>query len=447
MCVDISKNGCIFVLLHPNIFIHMAQVKFQLHRRGETKTNLPILLRYTFGKGQRFEYYTGLHANASWFIEKYYTKASGKPIKASAKDADYLNSKLEDIKSNVHKIERYAITNNIPLTVAYFRSELDKLQKPEKVAELAEKQQPVTFMQVFDAYIERCKVSTNKNGHKLSAALPIKYTTVKNMLKEFNTFRGAEVDFKDFDSALYDELVNYMITEKDYSINTYGRAIKFIKTVLRYATDRGYNSKLDFQTAFIGKSEESDSIYLTESELEAIYKKDFSDNLRLDRVRDLFLIGCWTGLRFSDFTTIKKEDINGDRIRLKTQKTKHIVTIPIHPTVRAILEKYNYELPPAISNQKFNQYIREVAKAANINSPFTKFMTKGGKSISTTMKKYEAVSTHVGRRSFATNAYKRKIEPLLIMAITGHKTETEFLKYIKVTDEEKTEMFVSQAKW
>ena len=88
-----------------------------------------------------------------------------------------------------------------------------------------------------------------------------------------------------------------------------------------------------------------------------------------------------------------------------------------------------------------------IAKDAEINTPFTKFITKGGKNVSTTMKKHEAVSSHVARRSFATNAYKRKIEPLLIMAITGHKTETEFLKYIKVTDEEKAAMFESAAHW
>lgn len=425
----------------------MAQVKFQLHKRGEAKTNLPILLRYTFGKGQRFEYYTGLHANASSFIEKYYTKASGKPIKNSAKDAAYLNSKLDEIKDNIHKIERIANANNIVVTKDYFRTELDKLQKPEKVETVAMELKPVTFMQTFDMYIERCKISTNKNGHKLSAGLAVRYNTVKNMLKVYGDLRGAEIDFKDFDRNFYDELVNYMITKKDYSINTYGRTIKFIKTILRYATDKGYNTKLDFQTAFMGKSEASDSIYLSETELEAMYKKDFSDKLHLEPVRDLFLIGCWTGLRFSDFTAIKKEDINGDRIRLKTQKTKHTVTIPIHPTVRAILEKYDYQLPPAISNQKFNEYIREVAEAAEINDPFTKHITKGGKDLAIPMKKYEAVSSHVARRSFATNAYKRKIEPLLIMAITGHKTETEFLKYIKVTDEEKAAMFESAANW
>jgi len=425
----------------------MSQIKFQLHKRGEVKNNLPILLRYTFSKGQRFEYYTGLHANSSWFIEKYYTKASGKPIKANVKDAAYLNSKLDEIKSNVQLIERIAAANNIPLTASYFRIELDRMMKPDKV-DAMEIQKPITFMQALDEYIERCKTGVNaKTGYKLSAALPIKYTTVKNMLKGFNTSRGAEIDFSDFNSDLFAELVNYMVNIKNYSVNNYGRTIGFITTVLRYATIREYNSNIKFQAVFKRTSEPSDSIYLTEDELETLYKKDLSGNFRLERVRDLFLIGCWTGLRFSDFTTIRKEDVHGDRIRLKTQKTKQTVIIPIHPTVRAILEKYNYELPPPISNQKFNKYIQEIAKAAEINSPFTKFITKGGKSVSTTRPKHEAVSSHVARRSFATNAYKRGIEPLLIMAITGHTTQVEFLKYIKVTDEEKAAMFESAAHW
>ena len=426
----------------------MAQVKFYLHKRGDAKTNLPVVLKYTFGKGQRFEYYTGLHANASHYIKKYYSKQGGKPFKDSAPDAEHLNDRVEELKNSIYLIERTAKANNIPLTVEYFRSELDKIEKPVKAHKADPKQKPVTFMQVFDEYIERCKTDINeKTGQKLSPGLVIKYTTVKNMLIDFHRHRGDEADFPDFDEELYNELKNYMVNKKKYSLNTIGRTIRFIKTVLHYATRKGYNSNTKYQSVFKSISEESDSIYLTEEELKKLHEYNLAHNFRLDRVRDLFLIGCWTGLRFSDFTTIKKEDINGDRIRLKTQKTKHKVIIPIHPTVRAILEKYDYQLPPPISNQKFNEYIREVAELTGIKEPFTKFITKGGKIESTTMQKYLAVSSHVARRSFATNAYKRKIEPLLIMAITGHKTEKEFLKYIKVTDEEKVAMFESAAKW
>jgi hypothetical protein len=197
----------------------MSQVKFYLHKRGEAKTNLPIVLKYTFGKGQRLEYYTGLHANVSWYINKYYAKLSGKPIKDSAPDAEYLNGKAEEFKSNIHLIETTASVNNITLTVDYFRTELDKIYKPGKAMEVAEKQKPVTFMSFLDDYIERCKIATNtKTGHRLSDASQVKFTTIKNMLKEFNTARGAEIDFRDFDTDLYNELVNFMIDTKDYSI-------------------------------------------------------------------------------------------------------------------------------------------------------------------------------------------------------------------------------------
>jgi len=421
----------------------MAQVKFYIEKRQGKTENVPIILKYSFN-GQRFEYFTGYRIDAKHYITKYWTKQNSKPIRLKAPDSEYINANLETLKSHVQSIETNAKALGITLSSDYFRKELINLVKKKPEVEEAK----VTFMQFFDMYIQNCKTAINEStGNRLSKASAVKYTNMRNMLKDFFAFRGETADFSDLDKQLYSELVNYMIEEKDYSINTYGRAIKFIKTVLHSATEQGYNTKMDYKLVFKGTSEPSDSTYLTEEELEKLYKLDLSENFRLERVRDLFLIGCWTGLRFSDFTTIKKGDVNGDRIRLKTQKTKQTVIIPIHPTVRAILEKYNYELPPPISNQKFNKYIQEIAEAAELNDPFTKFITKGGKTVALTMKKYEAVSSHVARRSFATNAYKRKIEPLLIMAITGHKTETEFLKYIKVTDEEKAAMFESAAKW
>jgi integrase len=421
----------------------MAQVKFYIEKRKEKTENVPINLKYSFN-GQRFEYFTGHRIDAKYYIDKYWTKQNAKPIKLKAPDSEYINANLETLKSHVQSIETNAKALGIALSPDYFRKELINLVKKKPEAEEVK----VTFMQFFDMYIQNCKTAINEStGNRLSKASAVKYTNMRNMLKDFFAFRGETADFADLDKQLYSELVNYMIEEKDYSINTYGRAIKFIKTVLHSATEQGYNTKMDYKLVFRGTSEPSDSTYLTEVELENLFKLNLSDNFRLERVRDLFLIGCWTGLRFSDFTSIKKEDINGDRIRVKTQKTRHKVIIPIHPTVRAIIEKYNFELPPAISNQKFNEYLREVAIKAEINEPFTKHITKGGKPISITHPKHDFITSHVARRSFATNAYKRKIEPLLIMAITGHKTETEFLKYLKITDEEKADLFELSIKW
>ena len=169
---------------------------------------------------------------------------------------------------------------------------------------------------------------------------------------------------------------------------------------------------------------------------------------KLDKVRDLFLIGCNTGLRFSDYTTIKKEDIQDNRLRIVAQKTSRKVIIPLMPQVKEILQKYDFQLPAAISNQKFNEYLKEVAKLAGLTDPCVTHITRGGKNVvkKENQKKYDLVTSHVARRSFATNYYKMKIDKLEIMAITGHKTESEFLKYIKVTQEEKADSFEKNVK-
>src|SRR5690606_27162726 len=113
--------------------------------------------------------------------------------------------------------------------------------------------------------------------------------------------------------------------------------------------------------------EESDTVYLSIKELERFEKLNLSATPRLDRVRDLFLIGCFTGLRFSDFTQINEENINFEKsmLLIRTQKTSERVAIPLHKTVKSILSKYKNKLPKSFSNQVMNNYIKEVASLAN----------------------------------------------------------------------------------
>ncbi|MEI7526139.1 MAG: tyrosine-type recombinase/integrase [Mariniphaga sp.] len=429
----------------------MAIPKFYLEKRKKEnpnpekkptpQKNVPIILRYSF-HGQRLEYYTGLRVDEANYIAGYWTKEKN-PVKSSAPQAEKLNTDLSIIKNHLEKAENIAKGSGIPLSVAYFREYLDEKLKTKPV-----KSAKITLLQYFDRFIEEMRNGINKKtGHKLSHANIEKYSAVKNMLIAFVKYRGATVDFQDIDQKLYDELVNYMITEKKYALNTYGRHIKFIKTVLHKATSEEINTNMKFQKAFVGVTEPSDNAYLTEDELGTIYKHDFTAKPRLDRVRDIFIIGCWTGLRFSDYSNIRKEHINGDRIKMVTQKTKKQVIIPLHPTVIAILEKYNYQLPPPITNQRFNDYIQEVCEDAKINTQYSKDITRAGKREVISGEKHLFITSHSARRTFATNAFKRKISPLLIMAITGHKTEAEFLKYLKITAEEQAAMFEEMAKW
>jgi integrase len=160
----------------------------------------------------------------------------------------------------------------------------------------------------------------------------------------------------------------------------------------------------------------------------------------LERVRDCFVLFAWTGCRYSDLEKIGKTDIKNGFITFRQQKTNNKVVIPLHPVVAEILEKYNYDLPEPITNQKFNEYIKEACKRAEINSIETMTRTVGGKLETITFDKHEGVTSHTGRRSFATNMYLQKLPSYMIMSVTGHKTEKSFLKYIKVTQQEHAAM-------
>lgn len=185
--------------------------------------------------------------------------------------------------------------------------------------------------------------------------------------------------------------------------------------------------------SFSKPEEETENIYLNESELTAIYNLDKLSK-QLEKVRDMFLIVCYTGLRYSDLIRLTKDNITSDNtIKIKTQKTEKIIDVPIHSHVQQIFEKYDYQLPKPISNQKYNEYIKDVMKIAKINEPITKQYRKNGMLANLTESKFKFVTSHTARRSFATNAFLADVSVLSIMQITGHRTENAFMKYIKMS--------------
>jgi len=211
--------------------------------------------------------------------------------------------------------------------------------------------------------------------------------------------------------------------------------------MLNEATQQGHNTTTNYNSFHVF-TEETDTIYLNEAELQKLKDKDLSETPYLDRVRDWFLLLAWTGCRFSDLEKVRPTDIKGDFITFRQQKTNTKVTIPLHDIVKEILEKYNYNLPEVISNQKFNEYIKTACQLAEIDSIETTTRTVGGKRVTETFKKWEHVTSHTGRRSFCTNMYKLGLPTLMIMSISGHKTEKSFLKYIKIKQNEHAEMML-----
>ena len=373
-------------------------------------------------------------------------------FKADFKDKDQVNDKLDSLKDHL-KTEIKQIADQSTLPKDWLKIAIDRFYNPDnykpKVHNL------FTFIQDF---IDKAPLKTvPKTGRPVCYKQIREYERTFHYLKEFAKDKKRQLDFKDITLDFYHDFMVYLQSEKTVTrkngktikepglaLNTIGKKVQTLKIFLNAATDEGVNENRQYKShRFTAVKEESESIYLTEQEIESIYKLDLSNDKSLERVRDLFIIGCWTGLRYSDWNQVQSKDIIDGFLELKQSKTGGAVVIPIHSTVEAIIDKYNGDLPPVISNQKFNQALKKIAEQSEINEKVHKGITKGGQRISKSYYKHELVSTHTARRSFATNLYKAGISTLMIMAITGHKTETAFLKYIKVTNREHAEKLQS----
>lgn len=300
------------------------------------------------------------------------------------------------------------------------------------------------FFTFFDKFIEQSKFRINEHTNKRFSNSTISiYKNALKHLKEYKKAKQKNIDFDTIDLDFYFDYNKYLTEEKKFSENNKVKLIKVIKTVLNDATERGINKNLAYKSkTFKVVSEDVENIYLDENELKELYSLDLSSNPRLEKVRDLFYIGCVTGLRFSDLSKVKKENIDGNRLRVKTQKTSKRVSIHLRPEAVEIINKYGGVFPPAISNQKMNEYIKEICSEVTClkdKIEITRF--KEGLNYTENIEKYKLVTTHTARRSFATNSYYMKIPINTIMAITGHKKESSFLKYLKLDGDDHADIY------
>lgn len=345
-----------------------------------------------------------------------------------------LNGRLLSIKSDINKVftnYQNQNDNKIPST-----DELRELLRI-KFKKNTDTGKTNDFIQYYENYLKRLPNEINtKTKEKLNPATIRARANVLNILKKFKK----RIPFEKINKDFYTDLTEY-IGKHNYSVNYQGKIISIIKTVLHAAQE-------DYETVFISKkfmapAELTPAIYLTVEELELLEKLDLSENRKLNNVRDAFLLGCWTGLRYSDLKLLTPDKIQNDIICITTQKTKNSIVIPVLPPARRILNKYIYivngkqYLPRVYSNQKMNDYLKDLGKLVeelNENIPIE--IRKNGMKVNVKRPKYELIKTHTMRRTFATNRYLDNAPIISIMEVTGHKTEKEFMKYIRMTKRE-----------
>jgi integrase len=227
------------------------------------------------------------------------------------------------------------------------------------------------------------------------------------------------------------------LNEMNYSKNYLGTVIQKIKTIMGYSFDEGKHTNQEYRKGYFSKvSEVVNHPYLNLDELNRIEDLNLPDK-EMDVARDIFLIGCYTGLRIGDLLKFIQNPnfVERDKIKfiqLKQSKTSKIVFIPLNSNVLKIMEKYDGRLPDYLHHNAINFNLKSIAKRAKINEIYQYTRTEGGKEVIHKEPKYKFISTHTARRSFCTNAYNEGMPVYDIMSISGHKTERVFLDYIKV---------------
>lgn len=338
------------------------------------------------------------------------------------------NQNLANIASDIQDLCRTLKNNGRLVTPALIKSEWAKLTEPEPVKKESD------FVEFVETFIgdER----NRKKGGTIQT-----YEVTLTRLKEFAKLRKILLTFDNIGLDFFLSFVDYLTIDLKYQPNTIWKYAKILKTFLNEATEKGEPTNLDFKKKrFTIKPVETDVIYLNSNDLSKIYGANLTNKPKLDRVRDTFLIGCYTGLRFSDLsklTTANIVEFEGKKmLRIRTQKTDQLVTIPINPVINGILTKYGDKLPKVITNQKFNEYLKTIAEIAGLDEVVAYEKNTGKIDVSKPIKKYQLVTAHTARRSLATNAYLAKIPVIDIMKLTGHKTEKAFLRYIRISNDE-----------
>ena len=313
------------------------------------------------------------------------------------------------------------------LTIDIARQRFDEEFKKIKIKD--------DFFRIYDEFIQ--EKENDYSGNSISKSTKDRYDYNKRLLQDFQDYYKLKLRLGNFNDKIYNKFLKYCIEIKDHSANTVHRNVGLLKTFLYWALSKKYTYNNNFINFKKPPKFRTDEIALNYQQVEEIYLYDFSKNKRLERVRDLFVFGCVTGMRFGNYSRISKQDIQGDFIRVVDLKSKSKkLSIPLNSISKAILEKYDYILPN-ISNQKMNEFIKEVFKEMKFTEDIKKTMKYGDELVDKKSEFWERISSHTARRSFITIMKNNKVPDKVIMSYTGHTSLEVFNNYYRPSEEDK----------
>ena len=395
--------------------------------------NVPIRMRVNFAS-KRIEFTTGYRIDAAkWDADKQRVKnGCSNKLKQSASE---INALLLEYYTEIQSIfKRFEVEDVMP-TPKQIKEAFNALHKPMSEEPKPKKEAlPCDFFQVFDDFVEDCGRQNDWTNSTYE-----KFAAVKNHLMNFR--EGLTFEF--FDERGLNDYISYLRDVKEMRNTTIGKQLSFLKWFLRWAFKKGVhqnNAYDSYKPKF--KSTQKKIIFLTWDELNRLREFKIPSNKQaLERVRDVFLFQCFTGLRYSDVFNLRRSDIKGDHIEVTTVKTSDSLIIELNNYSKAILDKYkdvafeDDKVLPVITNQKMNDYLKELAEMAGIDEPIRQTYYKGNERIDEITPKYALLGTHAGRRTFICNALALGIPPQVVMKWTGHSDYKAMKPYIDIADD------------
>lgn len=400
-----------------------------------------LYFQYCFSSTNRILLNTELYVPASYWNKKRQCVSKLLPIEFG--NAENINAEISRMQKVIEAIIEHGKQSQVTEIGAYVRQTFTPKFKPESLKKEPEKIIPVQKKEPdFFKEIESYNLSKEKKVCEKGFA---NFRTFKERLLAFQIFRKNKITFGSLDYNFYLELVEFLTydyklrrkltDEYGLKVSSIGKTINQLRVFIKDRVRRKIVPPIDI-TDFKIMDEETDAIYLSYDEIGKIYNLDLSHDPTLTLYRDMFILGCLTGLRFSDYSTLRGSDLRNGLLYKKTNKTDSWVVIPLRKEAVSIFNTHYKDTVPTISNPVFNRYIKEIGQLAGISQPVTFSYKKGNKDISVTKPKCQWITSHTCRRSFCTNEYLAGTEISLIMKISGHKTHKDFFKYIRVTQEE-----------
>lgn len=439
----------------------------------DTKTKNPTPINYQiFINGKRLRKGIGYSIHPElWDSESQRPAESKELIKEWKKEYPNLNIQLKNINTRIFNFEQESesfiqtcITNRIPIDKQALIKHLEEnVLKSTITIDIGPKRSNIyiaeknksDFNYILD-FTKQFVIDITNGKRTIPTGRNIQDRYTEGTIKTYRNFQATWIEFEEEDGSrfkwsdmnreFYDNLITFL-NGKDYKKNTIGKIIKLFKVIAQAAVDDSIHQNLEFRKPYFQTlTTKVDNIYLTLEELGYLENiKEFKSGT-WEKARDAFLLECYTTLRISDVKRVKKDHFQltntGYKLIIFTKKLKEKVIIPLIPKAYAIFEKYNF-LPPKIADQTVNKRIKILAKMVGLSTPIEQKVTKGGKTFIQTTPKHDLISTHTGRRTAATLMNHAGIDRFLIMKLTGHTTESNFLKYLCTTKEEAAEMMAN----